>query len=344
MIPQAISPTVAAAGLSNTVDDELALIEERLGRIDRVDGIVGRGVDSFLKRRGKRLRPRCVLLAASMGSGVSPAARDLALAAELVHSATLLHDDVIDESPQRRGAQTVGATLGSSVSILAGDWLLMKGLDLVHRAQVPEALSGLIAVVSDMIAAESLQLEGRSDGSFDRSSYRRIARQKTAGLFQWSLEVGGRAGGLSEQECRPLRRVGLHLGVGFQIADDLRELVADSKTALDELSSDLRLGIKTYPLVLALERRPELLNLVQRVVDARPDETVDACRELVASMLSLEVVEDSRRALNRHRQSALEALRSMPEVASVEMLTEIVKLATSADASLRKGKFGQQAS
>lgn len=336
MTSSAIRNTNRARGpeqLAAWIERELETLGDELAGCGLGQGLVGAGLEKFLARSGKRLRPRCVLLAAAAGSGVTEEVRDLALAAELVHGATLLHDDVIDESSHRRGAKTVNAALGNSVSILAGDWLLMQGLERVRRAAAPETLAALLAVVSDMIAAESAQLEARRKGAVARASYLRIARQKTAGLFRWSLEAGGRAGGLDLARCRALGRAGLHLGVGFQIADDLSELIGERGAPEEGLYSDLKLGVRSYPLVLALEREPGLQPTLDELIALDDsDSATRICRSVVTTMQALGVVEDTRRAVVRHRRRALEQLSELPRGHAVTLLSAMVRRALPHDA------------
>src|SRR5262249_22155884 len=148
--------------------------------------------------------PLCVALAARAGNGFGAAARQLAVAVELVHTATLLHDDVVDVGDTRRGAPAARVVYGNAASIFAGDWLLVEALRRVRAAAVPDALDRLLDIIEEMIMAESTQLDRRGVMVADRAAYFRVVEGKTASLFRWALWAGGRAGGLDERACRAL--------------------------------------------------------------------------------------------------------------------------------------------
>src|SRR5205809_618360 len=185
---------------------DLAAIEVGLGELcGRDRDLAERAAAHLLGRRGKRIRPVCVLLGGLLagadvpslgGSGAAPdvRARDLAVACELVHAATLLHDDVIDEGDERRGAPAARVVFGNSASVLAGDYLLIEALERVQAAGSAESLAELLATIAQMVAAEALQLERRGTLDPSRELYLRIVDGKTASLFRWALCAGARLG------------------------------------------------------------------------------------------------------------------------------------------------------
>ena len=157
-------PDLAATidDLVGFVRDDLAAVEEGLATLSTGNSLVGEAGASLVHLGGKRLRPLCVVLASRVGSARASAVRDIAVAAELVHNATLLHDDVIDHADQRRGRPTARLELGNAASIFAGDYLLIEALHRVQRAGVPGVMAGLLGTIAEMIRAESLQLENRA--------------------------------------------------------------------------------------------------------------------------------------------------------------------------------------
>lgn len=282
-------------------------------RIGRGQTLVERSASHLLDLGGKRLRPVCVALAARAGSGFGAEARALAVAVELVHNATLLHDDVIDLGDRRRGAPTARAVYGNAASIFAGDWLLVEALRRVRRASVEGALDGLLAVIEEMIFAESEQLEARGRLLTDRAAWFRIVEGKTASLFRWALFAGGRAGGLPDEQCSALERFGDHLGVAFQAVDDLLDLTGDAQATGKALFTDLREGKMTFPLIVALEREPSLGPLLKGAIgegDARlPSDTIES---LMAALARTGAI-DACRALARARAAeAVECLVALP--------------------------------
>ena len=264
------------ATLADLVAHDLAWCEAAFREIEELSTptAVARSAKHLLELGGKRLRPLCVALAARCGSGFGPAAQKLAVAVELVHSATLLHDDVVDVGDIRRGAPAARVIYGNAASIFAGDWLLIEALRRVRASAVPDALDRLLDIIEEMILAESTQLDRRGTTLADRAGYFRVVEGKTASLFRWALWAGGRAGGLEENACRALERYGHHLGVAFQAVDDLLDLTGSAETLGKQLFADLAEGKMTYPLIVAVEREPVLKASLER--GAPPHEVLEA--------------------------------------------------------------------
>ena len=281
------------------------------------EGRVRRAGRHLLLQPGKRLRPLCLLLAARLlppGEGAPPAidpgaARDLAVACELVHAATLLHDDVIDEGTERRGAPTARVVYGNTASVLAGDALLVEALRLVGRAGIAGLLESLLGVIAEMVDAEALQLERRGRADPSREAYLAVIRGKTAALFRWALMAGGAAGGLPERLRDALQRAGASLGLAFQLVDDLLDLQGDPLTTGKDALADLRQGKLTWPLIVAAERDPELRRSLEALVSAGED---GALERLVERVEATGAVEATRTLARAHAEAARAALAELP--------------------------------
>jgi octaprenyl-diphosphate synthase len=264
-------------GLADNLGELMSLAGADLEAIERELGTGGPGkrlaerAASYLVRQGgKRLRPLCVALAARTGNGFERSALDLAIAVELIHNATLLHDDVIDLADTRRGVATARTEFGNAASIFAGDWLLIEALQRVRRAAVPGTLDALLETISEMIRAESLQLENRGRIDLDRDLYFDIVEGKSATLFRWAMAAGGRAGGLDDERCAALEAYGGHLGVAFQVIDDLLDLTGGNGRTGKAPFTDLREGKMTYPVLVALEREPGLRPTLEEIMSVGP--------------------------------------------------------------------------
>jgi octaprenyl-diphosphate synthase len=216
---------------------------------------------------GKRLRPLCVALAAACGregtDGRAGAVRALATAAELVHAATLLHDDVVDLADARRGTPAARVVFGNAASIFAGDWLLVEALERISASGCGGLLASMLDVIRAMLAAESLQLARRGAAGADATlaerveAYVTIARGKTASLFRWALEAGAIAGGaLDADAVAALGTFGYELGVAFQVVDDVLDVAGDPAETGKAALVDAREGKMTLPLVFAMEEAP----------------------------------------------------------------------------------------
>lgn len=263
---EAVSLSATLCELRAFVGSDLAEVEAGLtslmegARLDRERGSepVLSSTRHLLGLSGKRLRPLCVALAARVGSGFSPATRELAIAVELVHSATLLHDDVIDLGDKRRGKETARVLYGNAASIYGGDWLLVDALRRIQKAAIPGLLDMSLSVLNEILEAEAVQLANRGNVRGTVADYFRIVEGKTASLFRWALFAGGRAGGVELGHCQALERYGQNLGVAFQIVDDVLDLAGDPEVVGKSLYADLHEGKMTYPLLLAIEREPAL--------------------------------------------------------------------------------------
>ncbi len=301
--------------LAGLVRWDMAEIETALRSLPRSERAVHRSAHHLLDQGGKRLRPLCVALAARMGQGFGPAARELAVSVELVHCATLLHDDVVDDGDQRRGAPAARTIYGNAASIFAGDWLLIHALQRVRRVGVDGTLDRLLAIIDEMIAAESLQLESRGELDLGAERYFAVVEGKTAALFRWAMYAGAKAGGATETEAKALETYGDHLGVAFQLVDDLLDYGGDADTTGKALFADLREGKATHPLILARERDPAVDGLVQTVLAHDGDDAAlaEAHALLAAAIESCGAIDDCRALAADHARLAVEALEPFAE-------------------------------
>jgi geranylgeranyl pyrophosphate synthase len=210
----------------------------------------------LLKAGGKRVRPGLVLLSARAGEPTE--STFLAAAAiELVHLATLYHDDVIDETDTRRGVPTTHAKWGVDVAVLAGDYLFARGCGLGAEAggEVPKILADAIAQVCEGQIVETATL---NDPGRSVTDYVETIRRKTAALFRAACELGAATSGAEEQSRTALAIYGEHLGLAFQIVDDLLDLVGDPRITGKEPGTDLKEGVFTAPVLIACRRDGDL--------------------------------------------------------------------------------------
>ena len=321
------------ASLGRRLDDLAGLVHADMASLERELALpagpraVHAGSAHLLARGGKRLRPMCVALASRIGTGFDARGRALAVAVELVHNATLLHDDVVDLGDTRRGAPTTRAIFGNAVSIFAGDWLLVEALRRVRGANVPGTLERLLDVIDEMIQAESLQLERRGRLETGRETWMRVVEGKTAALFRWAMFAGGRAGGLEDREVSALEEYGVHLGVAFQASDDLLDLNGDQRATGKALFTDLREGKMTYPLILAMERDPEAEPLLRAVIAAEGSGEDEHARfaEIARLLERTGALDDCRTLAESHAARAVEALAPLPQGKPIEALVTVAE-------------------
>ena len=295
-----------------------------LPREDRADPAV-RAAHHLLARPGKRLRPLCVVLAARLGGRpLDGDVHGLAVAAELVHMATLLHDDVIDVGPERRGAPAAWTVTSNAASILGGDYLLLEALRRVHAVGRPELMGPLLEAIEAMVAAEALQVARRGRFEPDRAVYFEIVRGKTAALFRWCLEAGGAAGHLTPSSRRALGEAGLDLGIAFQLVDDVLDLSGDAATLGKQPLADLREGKLTWPILLACERDPELLGGLRRFAAGRGPDPED----LLGRVQRTGALEATRHLARAHAGDARTRLQALPPGPARRALETVVEAAT----------------
>jgi octaprenyl-diphosphate synthase len=290
-----------------------AALGDDLGRLEAALGAVtaaaprpaAEAARHLIARGGKRVRPLAVLLSAACCGPIPPAARELAVVAELVHTATLLHDDVIDDGRERRGAPAARLLFGNAVSVLAGDLLLVHALarTLEHA---PAVLPDLIATLRRLVEGEIVQLRGRSELDVSETTYERILLDKTASLFAWATRVGARVAGAPAEIEHSLARFGELLGMSFQLVDDVLDYSSErtGKTSL----ADLREGKLTLPLVLAVERRPELRDPVARI---HAGDGAGELERVRAAVLECGACDEARRRAGQYTDLAVAALRGV---------------------------------
>lgn len=301
--------------LHRWVADDLCAFEDELEVVPRGAAVVQKSAHHLLDLGGKHLRPMCVILASRLGAGFDARARDLALAVELVHSATLLHDDVVDLGEARRGAPSSRLVYGNAASIFAGDWLLVHALKRIRRAGVSGLLDRMLDIIDEMILAESVQLSNRGRINAELRDYFHVVEGKTAALFRWAMLAGGRSAGLDDESCAALERYGLHLGVAFQAVDDLLDVSGNAQVTGKALFADLREGKMTYPLILALERDPAVRPLVELCAASTPEARLpdEALCSLLRALDDTGALEDCRALARGRADEAIAALARIPD-------------------------------
>lgn len=255
-VPTGNTQTMTGAAFLRCIEDDLSRIEERLIEETRSDIGAVRDISGHtLLSGGKRLRPTLAVLSARVLNRNFPTDRSYAAgaAAELIHMATLMHDDVVDESPERRGRPTASQVYGNGITVLTGDFLLAKSISLLaHNDDNLHIVRVFSDVTVGMAEGEVLQAAVAHDLDITQATYEEIIERKTARFLAGCCEMGAIMGGATETEAAALRSYGHHLGMAFQIADDLLDFLGDPKKTGKPLGTDLRDGRVTLPLIHAL--------------------------------------------------------------------------------------------
>ncbi|HET7559820.1 MAG TPA: polyprenyl synthetase family protein [Limnochordia bacterium] len=242
----------------STVAEPLAAVERALARaFDDAEPLAAEIAQHLLQSGGKRVRPLMVLLFAHLFTDEVDRAVPIAAAAEMIHMATLVHDDVIDEAKTRRGRPTAGHAWGSQAAVLTGDMLLARALiTLVDHSE-----ARVVRLMSDMIfrmcEGEIAQNRGLFDLDQTEATYLARIRKKTADFFAACCEAGALAGGAQAEAAQCAAEFGLHMGIAFQIIDDLLDVEGDAAVVGKPVGNDLRSGVLTLPVLRAFADHKE---------------------------------------------------------------------------------------
>ncbi len=285
-----------------------AVIADRLGsEVALINQIAG----YIVHAGGKRMRPKLVLLFAN-ALGFDGAQRfELAAVVEFIHTATLLHDDVVDESSLRRGKQTANALFGNAASVLVGDFLYSRAFQMmvsVNRMRVLEVLAEATNVIAE---GEVLQLMNMHDPDISVDSYLRVIRFKTAKLFEASARLGAVLADSSNEVEEACAGYGRALGTAFQLIDDVLDYEGDSQALGKNVGDDLREGKTTLPLLIAMERgSDEERALLRHAIEHGEQERLDEIVAIVRATGALEATRDAARAEAKLARDCLNLLPS----------------------------------
>ena len=239
------------------------------------DGLLSQALNHIRQRAGKQMRPMLTLLSAKNYGEVSDVTQDAAIALELLHTASLVHDDVVDESSERRGQPSVNASYNNKVAILVGDYILSTCLQHVSFTKNHKILYYLSELGRTLAAGEILQLQNINNQEISEEVYNQVITQKTAALFETCCGIGALSAGASDEEVEKAKKFGQDLGVIFQIRDDIFDYF-DSKEIGKPTGNDMAEGKLTLPVIYALNNTDfEAMQTLAKKVKARtinPDE------------------------------------------------------------------------
>ena len=312
------------------VADDLMACERRFAELLHSDIAVIPKVGGHIAfAGGKRFRPLLTLLAAEAAGFDGPERLTVAAVGELLHTATLLHDDVIDEGEFRRGRPAARMGYGNGMAVLAGDYCLARALQAVAHTGREAAVCSLADTVTRMAEGEVAQLDTAGRFSLDRDRYELVIDRKTAALIAWCSSV---ADLVEPAYVEPLRRYGQEIGYAFQIADDVLDvcvtpsmLSSREKQPADsgkDPGQDLREGKMTLPIILACEADPKLRQRVQGVLESGPPMSDEVVWELLAHLAETDAAERALATAEGHVHAATEALSALPPSPAREALAD----------------------
>jgi len=284
------------------------LIRERLAS-DVV--LINQISEHIIAAGGKRLRPMLVLLAARALGYRGNDHLQMAAIIEFIHTSTLLHDDVVDESDLRRGRKTANALWGNAASVLVGDFLYSRSFQLMVELDRMPVMRILANTTNAIAEGEVLQLLHVHNPDTDEAAYLRVIERKTAVLFAAATRLGALLAGATEAQQAAMERFGLALGYAFQIADDVLDYTADASTLGKNLGDDLAEGKATLPLIHALGRVDAASRA--RMAKAIEQGDTDALPEIVSAIRASGSLDYSQHIARRYADEAIAALDALPE-------------------------------
>ena len=283
--------------------------------------LVGQVAEHIIMAGGKRLRPVLLLLMAGALGYKGTDHHKLAAVIEFIHTATLLHDDVVDNSNLRRGRPTANAMFGNPASVLVGDFLYSRAFQMMVECQNLRILD-IVAEATNVIAeGEVMQLMNMHDASLDVDAYLRVIRSKTAKLFEASTRLPAvltQSSAAVETACA---QYGQALGTAFQVIDDVLDYDGDAALMGKNLGDDLREGKATLPLIVAMQRgNPAQCALVKRAIEQGE---VDALADIVQIVRETGAMQATREAASSEAQLAMNSLRVLPDSLYKEALSDV---------------------
>jgi octaprenyl-diphosphate synthase len=310
-----IDVAVSAQRVFDLISDELVLVEVEFERQASSNIQVINYLGEYLSASGgKRVRPALLILAnkAVGGDGAAESAIRLATVMEMLHTATLVHDDIIDNADLRRGRSSINSRFGNQTAVLMGDWLYMSAFETSLKERSLEILDILTVLTRKMTEGELIQLTAIGRLDITESEYFDILERKTAYLFSACCEIGAIIGGANSTQQAALKDYGLHLGIAFQLVDDILDVTQDTTVLGKAAGSDLLEGKLTLPLIYLVQKEPSLLLLIEKVMLSG---TYDAIRrdELYSKLTAHGIIDSLRERINEHSTLAIKSLDVLPE-------------------------------
>ncbi len=265
-------PNLKARGIFGLIKSEMALVEAEFARQASSNVQVVEYLGEYIRSAGgKRVRPALLILSnyASGGAASAEGVIRLATVMEMLHTATLVHDDIIDNADTRRGRASVNTRFGNQMAVLMGDWLYMSAFETSLKEKSLEILEILTHLTRKMTEGELIQLTMIGNTEITEEEYFDILRRKTAYLFSGCCEIGAILAGAGHEQQAALRDYGMNLGVAFQLADDLLDFTADQDTLGKASGADLVEGKLTLPLILLYKKHPELKVELEQIIADR---------------------------------------------------------------------------
>jgi len=327
-----LGATLTALEIRELVKADLEKVERVIGLESVASADVVTSISRHLQANGgKRLRPILLLLANKLAGTTTESAIALAAVVEMIHTATLVHDDVIDEARTRRGKPSANVLWGNQTCVLAGDWLYMQAFQVALRERNFAILDILITLTQMMVEGELRQLETMGKIGISESDYMELVDRKTASLFAACARLGAVVAGADESVESRLNDFAWNLGMAFQLVDDVLDFTASESVLGKPVGNDLREGKVTLPLIYALaEATAEEREMVARVLADRSYETVSFAK-VQAMVKRYDGIARAKARAQEFTDKARSIMQSFPESPYQRALHAVTDLVTERD-------------
>jgi geranylgeranyl pyrophosphate synthase len=313
------------ASIYGPVEEDLRLVEDALDSIKHVEGFpaLAKMLGHVLGAGGKRLRPAIALLSGKFGEYDAELHVPLAASIELLHTATLVHDDVIDASPSRRGRATANSLFNNAASVMLGDYMFAHSAELISRTHNTAVVRLFARTLLSIAGGELHQDLSAYEYSGDTMQYFGRIEGKTASLFATSAEGGAMVARCSDSEREALRSYGLNVGMAFQVVDDILDFVGDPEEMGKPVGSDLLQGTLTLPSLLLMERNPGDNPIMKAFKTKKPKP--EYVTQAVEMVLHSDIIDEVYGVARDFRDRALASLAELPSNDARSSLEDIAE-------------------
>ncbi len=325
-VVEPLRTALALPGIQSLAQADMAAVDALIrARLASDVVLINQIADHIISAGGKRLRPMLVVLAGQACGPTTPDHHQLAAIIEFIHTSTLLHDDVVDESDLRRGRSTANALWGNAPSVLVGDFLYSRSFQLMVELDRMDVMRLLADTTNRIAEGEVLQLLHVHNADTDEAAYLRVIERKTAVLFAAGTRLGAMASGVDEGIQRRLYDYGMALGYAFQIADDVLDYTADAEALGKNLGDDLAEGKATLPLIHAIRHSDTATAERLRAIVQEGD--AGAMPEVLAAIRATGGLDYSRERARHYAAMAEQALDGLPESDALAALRGLARYA-----------------
>ena len=317
----------------SVIQTEFRQFEEAFAAILQSDNpLLNEVLDYVYAKRGKQLRPILVLLSAGLCRGITSKTIQTAASLELMHTASLMHDDVVDDTPMRRGAKATHEIWSNKIAILVGDFMLAKAIELLSTVRNTSILGIVSEMCASLTSGELLQLHSGESMWISEDQYLQVIKHKTAHLFSACSEAGAVSTGATSRQQTAMRQFGMYLGLCFQLKDDVFDY-SDLEDLGKPTMNDLQDGKATLPIIISLQRATKeealyIKELAENLANKSPHiDRFEAEQEIRSFVLRYDGIRYAYQLMEKYRKKAIEAIASFPDNKYKESLIALLDYA-----------------